>query len=159
MTAAPATDTYYQFNVNLSNYGGIAISLASRRSSTGPSTYEIQYSVDGTNFAQIPGSTTSVTGTTTYYTNTVMISSGSAADLAIRGKPSVYFRIYGYNATGTGGTFRIDNVTFNASTNPTAVTLSDLTASSTTSPAPIVFGVLGLTTAALLLRRRLVRLA
>ncbi len=40
---------------------------------------------------------------------------------------------------------------------PTAVTMRDLSASSVPSPAPIAFGVLGLTAAALLLRRRLVR--
>jgi uncharacterized protein len=40
---------------------------------------------------------------------------------------------------------------------PTAVTMRDLTASSTASPAPIAFGVVGLTAAVLLLRRRLAR--
>jgi uncharacterized protein (TIGR03382 family) len=44
-------------------------------------------------------------------------------------------------------------------TSPTAVTLRDLTASTTTSPAPIIFGVLGLTAAALLLRRKTTRSA
>ncbi|HZY41706.1 MAG TPA: MYXO-CTERM sorting domain-containing protein, partial [Anaerolineae bacterium] len=61
-----------------------------------------------------------------------------------------------FNATNSDDGLGVDDFSMNLFS-PTAVTLSDLSASSTTSPAPIVFGVLGLTAAALLLRRRLAR--
>jgi hypothetical protein len=67
--------------------------------------------------------------------------SGTPVDLAIRGQSTVHFRIYAWGATTSAGTWRLDNVTFNASTNPTAITVSSLTAAS---PLPAALPVLGL---------------
>jgi len=116
--------------VDLTNYGHITLSFDERRSGTGIHDFEVHYSTDGTNFTQIPATITNVPDDTNWRSHSFDLGSGTSVDLAIRGQPTVYFRIYGYNAEGAGGTWRVDNVTFNATTNSTAVTFSGLSAAS-----------------------------
>jgi hypothetical protein len=124
------TADYFEFMVDLTNYGHITLSFDERRSSTGIRDLEVHYSTDGTNFTQIVATVTNVPDDTNWRSHSFDLGSGTAVDLAIRGQSTVYFRIYGYNAEGSTGTWRIDNVTFNATTNPTAVTFSGLNAAS-----------------------------
>jgi len=143
-TGARDPNDYFQFMVDLTDYGHIKLSFDERRSSTGIRDFEIWYSTDGTNFTQIPATVTNVPDDLNWRSHTFDFGAGTAIDLAIRGKSTVYFRIYGYNAEGAAGTWRIDNVTFNASTNPTAITLLSLTAASPLTAAPLVPGLVAL---------------
>ncbi len=116
---------YFGFKVDLSSYGHITLSFDERRSSTGIHNFEIHYSIDGTNFTQIASTVTNVPDNESWRPHTFDFGFETPVDLAIRGQSTVYFRIYGYNAEGTTGTWRIDNVTFSAQTNATALSLTD----------------------------------
>ncbi len=110
-TGALDTERYFEFKVDLSNYETINLSFAERRSGTGPLAFEIHYSTDGVTFTQIPDATTTLPNNTNWRNHTFDLS-GLRSDIA--GQPSVQFRIYGYGASGTTGTWRIDDVTFSA---------------------------------------------
>ncbi|MFU8771362.1 MAG: ExeM/NucH family extracellular endonuclease, partial [Anaerolineales bacterium] len=101
---------YFEFKVDLSDYANITLTFAERRSSTGPLTFEIHYSTDGLNFFLINGTVTELPSNTSWRTHTFDFSDINSA---ISGQPSVQFRIYGYDASGSLGTWRIDDVTFN----------------------------------------------
>jgi uncharacterized protein len=105
-------DHYFEFKVDLSTYENISLSFAERRSGTGPATFEIHYSTDGSTFIFIPGTVTSLEGTG-WRTNSFDLS-GLNSEIAF--ESSVQFRIYGYNASGITGTWRIDDVTFTGET-------------------------------------------
>jgi hypothetical protein len=136
------TTKYFEFKVDLSNYGGIVFSFDERRSGTGIRDFIVHYSIDGVTFSPIPATQTTVADNTSWRSHSFDLGSGTPIDLAIRGESDVYFRIYGYNAEGTGGTWRIDNVTFTASTNPTAITLQSLTAVTAASPIFLIVALL-----------------
>jgi len=151
-TGALDDNDYYEFMVDLTNYGHITLNFDERRSGTGIRDLEVRYSTDGTNFTQIPATVTNVPDDTNWRSHSFDLGSGTAVDLAIRGQSTVYFRIYGYTAESTAGTWRIDNVTFNATTNPTAVTFSGMTA---TSPfAALAVGLLTATGLVVLRKRK-----
>lgn len=103
---------------------------------------------------------TSDTGTTGAKNGNVVRTSPSTTitGLSIPNSNTFWIRWVDADATGADDGLAVDDFLMNEFT-PTAVTLTDLAASSTASPAPFAFGVLGLTAAALLLRRRLVRSA
>ncbi len=147
---------YFGFAVDLTNYGGIGISFTERRSATGIRDFVIHYSLDDVTYTEIPTTITNVPDNTSSRNQSFDLGSGTDIDLAIRGQSTVYFRIYGYNAEGTGGTWRIDHVTFTAATNPTAVTLSSFSPSNTNLPLLllVVFGLLVGGTAVVAHRRK-----
>jgi uncharacterized protein len=107
-----APDRYFEFAVDLTDYENIGFSFAERRSGTGPATFEIHYSSDGSAFTLIPGTVTPLDGTG-WRTNSFDL---SGLNSEIAGQAWVQFRIYGYNASGTSGTWRIDDVIFTGET-------------------------------------------
>jgi uncharacterized protein (TIGR03382 family) len=82
--------------------------------------------------------------------------SATIVSLNITNGTTFWIRWTDLNATNSDDGLGIDDFSMDEFT-PTAITLTDLTASTTASPAPIAFGIIGLTAAALLLRRRQVR--
>lgn len=123
-TTASSRDAndYFQFAIDLTNFGGITFSFDERRSGTGIRDWEVRYSVDGgSNFTTIDSGT--VPDDTNWRSHPVPITSGGTDDLAMRGKSNVIFRVYGFNAEGGTGTWRLDNVRFYATTGPNALTL------------------------------------
>jgi beta-lactamase superfamily II metal-dependent hydrolase len=109
LTANPDTTKYIQFKVDMSAYQNLSLSFAERRSNTGPLAFEIHYSVDGLNFTPIAGSATSLPSNTNWRAHSFDL---SGLNSQISGQPAVYFRIYGYNASGATGTWRLDDVSF-----------------------------------------------
>ncbi len=115
------TADYYQFKVNTSSFSGIKVSFDMMGSNTGPSTFKIQYSTDGTNFTTF-GNNFTVTNdswsSTQYKSNSLKSFDLSTID-SINNRSNVYFRIVNVNTTpvnsgstfGSGGTNRIDNFT------------------------------------------------
>jgi len=120
-------DIYFQFRIDLTYFGGMTLYFDDRASSTGPQSYDIRYSTDGgTNWTDAA----TAQGTHPDFTASPMNthSLGIAA-----GSSDVIVRIYGYGATASTGTWRIDNVRFFATTNENAVTMNNLAANSTNS--------------------------
>jgi cardiolipin synthase A/B len=107
----PDPSRYFQFRLDLSDYDQIHLRFAERRSGMGPAKFEIRYSLDGSHFSPIPGTVRDLPGNTNWRLHQFDFSEGALND-DLKGEPAVYFRIYGYEAGGAGGTWRIDNVIF-----------------------------------------------
>lgn len=110
-TGSIDTGKYIEFKVDLTSYGHIEFSFYGNRSGTGPQTFEIHYSVDDETFIQIPGTVTNIP-TTGWEHYAFDFGAGTPVDDAIAGQSEVQFRIYGYDAGGAGGTWRVDEATF-----------------------------------------------
>ena len=106
--SSPDSTRYVEFKVDMSNYQDLSLSLAERRSNTGPLAFEIHYSTDGVNFTQI-ASTVTVPNNTDWRMHTFDLTSLNSQ---IAGQPAVRFRIYGYNTGTASGTWRLDDVIF-----------------------------------------------
>ncbi len=121
-----ATD-YFQFVVNTSGFAGISISFDNQASATGPARVGILYSTDGSTF--------NIASTAPILTGNAAFSAASNFLLPIGAdnQSSVTIRVYTYagsagdrtgrSAFGSGGTFRIDNLTVSATTETTSKTL------------------------------------
>jgi hypothetical protein len=114
-----AVGDYYQFKVNTSSYSGLKVSFDMTGSNTGPSTFKLQYSTDGSNYTTFANNFTVTNdswSTTQYKSNSLKTFDLSAID-SINNRSSVYFRIVNVNTTpvNSGSTFaptgtnRIDN--------------------------------------------------
>jgi len=123
-----AATNYYQFVVNTTGFSQISISFDNQASATGPARVGVLYSTDGSTFA---ATTTALTGNAAFATATFDLTSLSDID----NQSSVTIRLYAYAGTasdrtgrsafGTGGTFRIDNLTGFAKTATASKTLLD----------------------------------
>lgn len=146
---------YFQFRVDMTNYGHLKLGFGERRSNTGIRDFEVHYSTDGTNFTLLPGTATNVPDNANFRTHSWEFPYNSPTDIAIRGQSTVYFRVYGYTSESAAGTWRIDDVTVAAVTNPTAVTLSQTGAQTAALPTlPFAFAFLMLAVASLAIGRR-----
>ncbi len=119
-----AVGDYYQIQVSTAGYDGITLSYDQTSSSTGPSTFQLQYSLDGSTFTQIgsdytvlanaaPNPVWNATTGSSIYTFTPDLS----AILALDNASTVYFRFAddsttaeNGNAVATAGTDRMDNI-------------------------------------------------
>jgi hypothetical protein len=108
-TSSMDADRYVEFTVDLTAYENITLDFAERRSGSGPLAFEIHYSTNGTSFTLISETVTALPGNTNWRSHSFDL---SALNSQIAGQPNVQFRIYGYDAGGTTGTWRIDDVTF-----------------------------------------------
>ncbi len=124
-----APGDYYQFQVSTLGYGGIGIAWGQTGSNTGPQTWKVQYSIDGTNFVDVPvvypGATYTVTNETWSATtaNPLSVKTTDVTTLPVLfNQPMVYFRLVvapgstaiNGGAIGTGGTARIDDFSIGA---------------------------------------------
>lgn len=120
---------YYQIAVSTTGFTDISLSWDQTRSSTGPSSFAVQVSTDGSTFTTLLASYTVIqaggsgTGTLSWTTNpanyqsaftTTVSSILAASDLS-----TVYFRFVNLSTVATGGTNRIDNIQVNGSVIPT----------------------------------------
>ena len=108
---------YYQFKANTTGYRNIGIGFEQTGSNTGPSTYKIQYSVDGTSFTDF-GSTFVLTNdgwSATTYKSASLRNFDLSSIAALNNNAIVYFRIVNTSTNaisgtlGTSGTNRLDN--------------------------------------------------
>ncbi len=120
-----AVGDYFQFQVSTADYSGIELSWDQTGSSTGPETFQLEYSTDGTAFTNfgspitlnVNGSPNSPWNGTTFnslYQYTDDLSGITALD----GQSTVYFRIVDTSTTAlnggtvaSAGTDRVDNFT------------------------------------------------
>ncbi|MFZ4678806.1 MAG: beta strand repeat-containing protein, partial [Flavobacterium sp.] len=114
-----AVGDYWQFKLNTSNYHNLAIAVDQTGSSTGPSTFKVQYSTNGTSYTDLPGGTYTLDATgwsTTNYRSAAVRSFDLSSITALNNKSAVYIRLVDANTTSigngtvaTGGTSRVDN--------------------------------------------------
>ena len=114
-----AVGDYWQFKVNTLNYNNLAVSVEQTGSGTGPSTFKLQYSLNGTSYTDLPGGTYSLdTGSwsSALYKSTAVRSFDLSSLISLNDKSEVYVRLVNVNTTSngsgtvaTGGTSRIDN--------------------------------------------------
>jgi MYXO-CTERM domain-containing protein len=110
---------YYQIAVSTTGYSDIYLAWDQTRSGTGPSSFRVDMSTDGTNFTTILASYTIIqaggtgTGTLSWTTGgavqsafTTTISSIASAD----NQASLFFRFVNLSTVATTGTNRIDNI-------------------------------------------------
>lgn len=119
-----ATGDYLQFTASTVGFTGITVSWDQTKSSTGPASFKIAYSTNGTDFTEhasytvVGGSTGSITysdtttssgwsGTKTA-TNTSYTHSFPAAH-SLSGATNVYFRLISQTTPASTGTGRVDN--------------------------------------------------
>ncbi len=113
--ASTSAVAYFQFQLGgsaLNTYSGYKIYFQTIRSSTGPPNGVIQYSTDGVNFTNF----TTFTVPTSFNAFTFDLS----AVAALNNASTVYFRVASSGATGTSGTFRLDNFQVQASNSAAA---------------------------------------
>jgi predicted extracellular nuclease len=107
-----AVNDYYQFAVSTSNFTAIQVSWDQTRSSTGPATFKLAYSTDGTSFTDFgsPYTISVVTWSSGAPVSTSSFAFDLSAITAIDNQSTVYFRLISTVAAGgTGGTNRVDN--------------------------------------------------
>ena len=129
-STAWASGDYYQFQVSTTGLSNIAISFDQNGSGTGPSQFKLQYSTDGTSFADwasytIPSNAGSAVNWVANSVNNTSNLTSFSFDLSslsqLNNKANIYFRIACNGTTsingGTvanSGTGRVDNVIITA---------------------------------------------
>jgi hypothetical protein len=107
------TNRYYQFTLDSTGYQGVLLSWEAQRSSNGPRSNELWYSTDGgANFSLFAENVLPTASVYTLFTNDL------STITALDNNPSVVFRLYPLNTGGAGGTYRVDNLTINATVIP-----------------------------------------
>lgn len=109
---------YYQFQTSSLGYQGIAITWDQTRSSTGPGTFDLEWSTDGVTFTTLlddytvllnDASNGGVWNSTTYIPNYTFAPVAGPASLD--NQATIYFRLTNQvTPGGTGGTNRVDNI-------------------------------------------------
>lgn len=106
----PFLGDYYQAVVNTTGFTNIQLSFGQLSSGTGPKTFTVAYSTDGTTFTS--NSATTITSSSTWTVTSLDLSSVTA----LANQSAVYFRLInnstnsqGGGIVGTGGTSRIDD--------------------------------------------------
>lgn len=107
-----AIGDYYQFTTSTTGFEDIVVSFDQTRSSSGPATFGIAYSTDGTNFTEFAEYTV---GTETWSTSTPGVASSFSYNMsaltALNNVATVTIRLVAKSApSSTGGTNRVDNV-------------------------------------------------
>jgi hypothetical protein len=120
---------YYQFQVSTVGFTGINVGWDQAGSGTGPSSFQLQYSTDGTTFTAFGGP--SAVASSTWTTSTSGASQNSVSGVPVDNQATAYFRLVDLStvainggAVGIGGTDRVDNFTvFTVVPEPSTVAL------------------------------------
>ncbi|MFM7261536.1 MAG: hypothetical protein ACKO3W_13130 [bacterium] len=110
---------YYQIAVSTTGFSDIYLAWDQTRSSTGPSSFRVDMSTDGTNFSTILASYTIIqagatgSGTLSWTTTGAVQSAFTTTLSSIAGadnQSTLFFRFVNLSTVATGGTNRIDNI-------------------------------------------------
>ncbi len=115
---------YVEFDINTRGRSSIKLSFEYRSTSTGPIKLDVYYSTDGMTFNSLSSSNTLQNDS-----NWHSIFFDLSAIASLNDNPNAKFKLFGYSASGSSGTFRLDNVTFNGNcvnpvNTPTATSVS-----------------------------------
>jgi hypothetical protein len=131
-----AVNDFWQFQVSTVGLQGITLSYDQNGSGTGPSTFQVQYSTDGTSFTSFGSSYVLPAGVTWNGTTPNALGNTSFSDdlstiVALNNASSVFIRLVDLNTTsiagaavGSGGTDRIDNVVISGVSTPEPSTMA-----------------------------------
>jgi hypothetical protein len=126
---------YYQFQTSSLGYTSIEISWDQARSSTGPGTFDLQWSTDGSTWntltndytVQISGTGGPGTWSSSPPRNAAYTFGPTAAPAALDNQTTIYFRMTNQvTPGGTAGTNRIDNVVVTGVPEPASLLLLGL---------------------------------
>lgn len=111
-----AVGDYFEFRVSTVGFEDIALSWDQTRSGTGPSAFDLSYSLNGTDFTVIEDDYSVANNSGDWTSGSALMASQYAVVLsaldAIEQQPTVYFRLVAdIAAGGTSGTVRVDNFT------------------------------------------------
>ena len=149
---------YYQFTAPTLTYTGIYVTFGMLRSGTGPATFSLQYSTDGstfTTFASVTdgsgnvassfavNSTPAFSSTATNYRTADEYTADLSTITALNNQATVTFRLIDTAVTGaTGGTARVDD--FNISTGGFVLPAAASAVPEPSAYAALAFGGLGM---------------
>ena len=119
---------YWQFQTSTLGFTGINVGWDQAGSGTGPSSFQLQYSTDGSTFTAFGGP--SAVASSTWTTSTSGASQNVVTSVPVDNQATVYFRLVDLSTVsitggtvGTGGTDRVDNFTVFAVPEPSTVAL------------------------------------
>jgi len=119
---------YYQFQVNLSGYQNASVTWDQARSSTGPASFNLQYSTDGTTFTTINSYNVLVSTSPTAWNSTTNFTAFNFGSIsltsAVDNQSTVFVRMSSQSVAVASGTNRIDNVIIQATVVPEPSTMS-----------------------------------
>ena len=115
---------YWQFSFSTVGYSGLTVSWDQISSGTGPTSFTLAYSTDGSTFTNFAGYTVLNTGSWSSGTasSTYSFSDSLAAVPALNNAAMVYLRLVNGSAVAAGGTDRVDNFTVATASVPEAAT-------------------------------------
>lgn len=108
-----STGDYYQFQVSTTGLEDIIFSWNQTRSGTGPASFDLQYSTDGSSFTTFTSYTVpqvSWASGAPEASGTSVFTQNLSAIAGIENVPAVYFRLTSTVTTAAGGTNRVDNI-------------------------------------------------
>jgi hypothetical protein len=97
---------YFQLTTDLGGTTAVVFRFDHQRSNTGPTTFVLYVSTDGTTFTEVPGSTTATAAGGTWTSNSFDLSA------ILDNQAVAIVRLHAYGTTNVAGTWRVDNVTF-----------------------------------------------
>ncbi|MFT3893328.1 MAG: SdrD B-like domain-containing protein [Anaerolineales bacterium] len=103
-----ANSDYVDFAVPTNGRGGITLSLIDYRSGTGPTSFVVYYSTDGSTYTALPPATVYAIANGAWTSRTIDFSSVTG----LNNNANARFRLYAYGGTTAAGTWRFDNVSF-----------------------------------------------
>jgi hypothetical protein len=116
-----AVDDYYQFSTSTTGFESITIEWHQTRSSTGPSTFDLEWSTDGSSFTtllddySVPADSWSSVGMPLV----TSMFGPAAGPAALDNQATIYFRLVADAAAGgTAGSSRVDNIVISGSVIP-----------------------------------------
>jgi len=119
---------YYQFQVNLSGYQNASVTWDQARSGTGPASFNLQYSTDGTTFTTINSYNVLVSTSPTAWNSTTNFTAFNFGSIsltsAVDNQSTVFVRMSSQSVAAAAGTNRIDNVIIQATVVPEPSTMS-----------------------------------
>jgi hypothetical protein len=107
---------YFQFTLNATGYQNLVLSWAENRSSTGPTSIDVQYSTTGV------GGTFSDFGAIAVGSN-LGLTEDMSSILTLNNNANDVFRLYGVGASAAAGTLKIDNFAVDTIPEPSTMTL------------------------------------
>jgi hypothetical protein len=122
-----AVNDYFQFNLSTAGYTGISVSFDQYRSSTGPTNWTFQYSIDGSSFTTFSGYsiTNSPSISPVTYNPAFTYSFDLSAISALDNNSTVAFRLVAASApSGAPGTSRVDNFSVSSVPEPSTLALA-----------------------------------
>lgn len=115
-----AIGDYYQFTTSTTGFGNLSFSWHQSRSATGPATFDLAWSIDGSSFTTLVDNYVVPEATwSSGSTHAGSIFGAISAPAGLANQPLVYFRLIADSAaSSTAGTNRVDNIVISATAVP-----------------------------------------